>query len=141
MTAREYLSQIEDLNECIKQDLRRKHDKLSMLKGIDYAADKVQTSPSSDQLCDQACSIVELDEKIEKEIVRYLNAREKIIEQIRGLHDVRYNRVLYGFYVECKGLKQMSSELKNSYSNVKQLRNEALDQFEKAYKGEMSYLY
>ena len=141
MTAREYLSQIEDLNECIKQDLRRKHDKLSMLKGIDYAADKVQTSPSSDQLCDQACNIVELDEKIENEIVRYLNAREKIIEQIRGLHDVRYNKVLYEHYVEGKGLKQIWVEMNQGKRTVLRWLDEALVKFDELHAGEMEYLY
>ena len=141
MTAREYLSQVADLNECIEQDLRRRHDKYSMMKGIDYSGDKVQSSPDGDQLTDRVCSIIELDQKIEKEIMQYLNAREKIIGQIRGLHDVRYNRVLYERYVECKSLKQIWIELKQGKRTVLRWLDEALEKFEELYKGEMDYLY
>lgn len=144
MTAAEYLNQIADLDECIKQDQRRREDKMLMAtagKGIDYSADRVQTSPSGDTLCKQVCDICDIDEKIKKEINVFIDAKELIIGQIRGLHNVRYNQVLYGIYVELKSLNQLALELCRSERTIQVWRTEALNEFGRIYKSEMKYFY
>ncbi len=144
MTAAEYLNQIADLDECIKQDQRRREDKMLMAtagKGIDYSADRVQTSPSGDTLCKQVCDICDIDEKIKKEIKVFIDTKELIIRQIRGLHNVRYNQVLYGIYVELKPLNQLALELCRSERTIQVWRTEALNEFEHVYKSEMKYFY
>lgn len=144
MTVREYLNQIADLDECIKQDMRFRLDKIIMAtggKGIDYSYDKIQNTPSGDVLCNQVCEIVELENKISDEIKEFDAARDTIIRQIRGLHDIRFNQVLFGIYVEQKSSRQLAIELLKSERTIQAWHSEALNAFEQAYKDEMRYFY
>jgi len=142
MTAEQYLGQLRNLDECINQDLRR----LETLRGsarqdsaITYDSVKVQSSPQ-DRMADVCAAIVDLDRKINQEIDALYDAKEKIILQIRQLHDVYCNVVLYSIYVEYKSMAQTSRDAGMSYDTVKKYHRIGLQKFYDAYKDDMDFL-
>ena len=67
------------------------------------------------------------------EIDQFADAKEKIIRQIRGLHNKDYVRVLYKVYVQYKSLKVAAAEMKRSYNYTIEVHRKALEAFEKVY--------
>lgn len=136
LTARQYLEQLQELDTNINQDLERLEDMKTnacSTGGIDYSAERVQTSPSGDTLCKQVTNYVALNDEINAEIDRFSDAKEQIIRQIRGLHDARYSQVLFKVYVQFKTLKVASGEMGMSYQYVRNLHSAALARFEEIY--------
>lgn len=136
LTARQYLEQLQELDTNINQDLERLEDMKTnacSTGGIDYSAERVQTSPSGDTLCRQVTNYVAFNDKINTEIDRFSDAKEQIIKQIRGLHDARYSQVLFKVYVQFKTLKVASGEMGMSYQYVRNLHRAALARFEETY--------
>lgn len=142
LSAREYLGQLQELDIYISQDLERLDDMKTnacSTGAIDYSAERVQTSPSGDSLCRQVTNYVAFNEKINAEIDRFVDAKEQIISEIRGLRDKNYIQVLYKVYVQFKTVKQASKEMKKSYNYTVELHNKALAAFEETYKN-LTYL-
>lgn len=135
MTAREYLQQLQDIDVSISQDVSRLEVMQINATGqgaIRYDRDRVQTSPQ-DRLCNDVCDIVSFNERINNRIDRFVDAKEKVIEQIRGLHNAAFNQVLFSVYVEYKTLKQTACEMGKCYAYVRDKHKEALEAFEKTY--------
>ena len=142
LSAKKYLEQLQTFDIYISQDLERLDDmKINAcnIKSIDYSAERVQTSPSGDSLCRQVTNYVTLNEKINAEIDHFVDAKEQIISEIRGLRDKNYIQVLYKVYVQFKTVKQASKEMKKSYNYTVELHNKALAAFEETYKN-LTYL-
>ncbi len=142
MTAEEYLSQLQNLDECIRQDFGRLEDLRNRAKGdkaIDYSGVKVQVS-AEDRMCDSVCNLVTLEEKIVKEINRLADAKELIISQIRELKDVKAMSVLYSVYVEYRNISDTGRKLKMCNDSVKKYRDKGLHDFIEMYKGKMYFL-
>lgn len=135
MTAKEYLQQLQDIDVSINQDVSRLEAMRLNATGqsaIRYDLDKVQTSPQ-DRLCSDVCDIISFNERLNNRIDRFVDAKEKVIAQIRGLHNAAYNQVLFKVYVEYKTLKQAAIEMDRCYAFVRDKHREALAAFEKAY--------
>ena len=137
LSAKQYLSQLEMIDENINQDLER----LAQMKadaygtgGIDYSKERVQTSKVGDKLCSDISRYVAFDEQINAEIDRFVDAKEQIIKEIRGLHDKNFIQVLFKIYVQFKTVKIASQEMKKSYSYTVELHKKALTAFEETYK-------
>lgn len=136
LTARQYLTQLQELDTNINQDLERLKDMKTnacSTGGIDYSAERVQTSPTGDSLCRQVTNYVDFNEQINREIDSFSDAKEQIIKQIRGLHNARYSQVLFKVYVQFKSLKVASGEMGMSYQYVRNLHSAALARFEETY--------
>lgn len=142
ISARKYLEQLQTFDIYISQDIERLDDMKAnacSTGAIDYSAERVQTSPSGDGLCRQVTNYVAFNEKINAEIDRFVDAKEQIISEIRGLRDKNYVQVLYKVYVQFKTVKQASEEMKKSYNYTVELHNKALAAFEETYKN-LTYL-
>lgn len=142
LSAREYLGQLQELDTNINQDLERLDDmKINACStgAIDYSAERVQTSPSGDSLCRQVTNYVAFDDEINAEIDRFVDAKNLIIKQIRGLHNNYFNQILFKVYVQFKSVKQASKEMKKSYNYTVELHNKALAAFEETYEN-LTYL-
>lgn len=142
LTARQYLEQIQEFDICINQDLERLAEmKINACStgAIDYSKDRVQTSPSGDTLCRQVTNYVAFNEKINAEIDSFVDAKEQIIREIRGLRNKNYIQVLYKVYVQYKTLKQASKEMQRCYNYTVEMHNKALMAFEETYKN-LTYL-
>ncbi len=101
--------------------------------GIDYSKDRVQSSTVGDKLCKDVVRYTMFEEQINKEIDEFFDAKNKIIREIRGLHDKRYIQVLTKIYVQFKSVKNAAQEMKLSYSYTIDLHKQALEAFEKTY--------
>lgn len=137
LSARQYLEQLETLDTVINQNLERLEEmKLSAtnIRGIDYSKDRVETSVSGDKLGNDVTRYLTLNEQINAEIDRFVDAKEQIISEIRGLHTNNYVQVLYKVYVQYKSIRQTAKEMKRSYPYVLELHKKALVEFEKTYK-------
>lgn len=137
LSARQYLSQLETIDEQINQDIERLEQMKTDAYGtgsFDYSKDRVQTSPVGDKLCSDVSRYVAFDEQINAEIDRFVDAKEQIIREIRGLHDKNFIQVLFKVYVQFKTVKVASQEMKKSYSYTVDLHNKALAKFEETYK-------
>lgn len=137
LTARQYLEQLQMIDIQINQDIER----LSEMKesalctgGIDYSRERVQTSPVGDKIGTDVTRYMTFNDEINAEIDRFVDAKEQIIKEIRGLHDKNFIQVLFKIYVQFKTVKAASQEMKKSYSYTVDLHKKALEAFEETYK-------
>lgn len=142
MTAEQYLEQIEAIDMQINQDIRRleqMHSAAAGTKAIRYDTDPVQTSPDGDRLLLDVAKYIELEKRINAEIDRFIDVKDLIIRQIRGLHTVKNVQFLYLRYVDYMPLEDVSEEMGISYSTVKRIRLNALAEFGDTYQN-LKYL-
>lgn len=135
MNAKEYLEQIQLIDVKIQQDLERleemKHS-ASGMRAIRYDTDKVQVSPS-DRLCADTARIIDFDEYINREIDRFADQKERVIQQIQGMSNANHMKLLFKVYVQYKTVKQAAAEMNISYSYSVELHKKALQTFETIY--------
>lgn len=142
LSARVYLEQLALIDEQINQDLERLEELKQSARStgsFDYSRERVQTSPIGDKLCSDVSRYVDLDAQINAEIDRFVDAKEQIIREIRGLRNVNYMKVLYKVYVQFKSVKAAAQEIGKSYHYTSELHKKALTAFEEQYKN-LDYL-
>lgn len=137
LTAKEYLEQLEVIDEQINQNLERLEDMKSGAcdtGAIDYSKDRVQTSTSGDKLCSDVVRYLTLNDQINAEIDSFIDAKEQIIREIRSLRKKDFIKILYKIYVQYKSIRVASKEMKLSYSYTIEVHKKALAAFEESYK-------
>lgn len=142
LSAKQYLGQLEVIDEQISQNLERLEDMKTDAKstgGIDYSRERVQTSTSGDKLCNDVVRYLSLNDQINAETDEFVDAKEQIIREIRSLRKKDYIRVLYKIYVQYKSIRQAAKEMKLSYSYVIEVHKKALAVFSETYKN-LTYL-
>lgn len=142
LSAKVYLGQLALIDEQINQDIERLEELKQSARStgsFDYSRERVQTSSVGDKLCSDVSRYVDLDTQINTEIDRFVDAKEQIIREIRGLHHADYVKVLYKVYVQYKSIKVTAQEIGKSCSHTSVIHNRALSAFEEQYKN-LSYL-
>ena len=142
LSAKVYLGQLALIDEQINQDIERLEELKQSARStgsFDYSRERVQTSPIGDKLCSDVSRYVDLDTQINTEIDRFVDAKEQIIREIRGLRNVNYMKVLYKVYVQFKSVKAAAQEIGKSYHYTSELHKKALTAFEEQYKN-LDYL-
>lgn len=137
LTARQYLEQLQMIDMQINQDIERLDEmKQSALctGAIDYSRERVQTSPVSDKIGTDVTRYMIFNDEINAEIDRFVDAKEQIIREIRGLRVKNYIQVLFKVYVQFKSIKVAASEMGMSYQYVREVHKKALEMFEQTYK-------
>lgn len=135
LSAREYLEQLQEIDININQELERLEEMKSGAGGmgaIDYSKDRVQTSPVN-AIEKRVCSYIDFEERLNRHIDQFVDAKERIIAEIRGLHNADYIQVLFRVYVQYKTLKTTAQEMKRSYNFVSGVHKKALEAFESTY--------
>lgn len=123
MTAREYLKQIIFLDCKIDE----KKARVRVLKEgaekrtSNLTPDKVQASGAKDKVGNAVCSYVALEAEIEED----KRKRDKIIGSINLLPPFEAT-VLYKYYVSYKSLKEISRDMRKSYSWVAKTHSSGL---------------
>ena len=134
MKAKEYLQQLQRLDTVINQKIKEVHDlrlQAQSTGGLDYSKKQVQSSPSGDApFVKLICRIIDLEAEINAEIDRFVDEKHKIINQIQGLKNSDYIRLLFKRYVEFKSLERICVEMNFSYDYIKHLHGYALQDFE-----------
>ena len=137
MRAKEYLQQLRRLDTVIDQKIKELDDlkvKSTCIGGFDYSKERVQTSPSGDAPYVRTVSrIVDLNEEINREIDDFVDRKHKIINQIQGLDNPNYIKLLFKRYVEFKKFEEIAFELDFTYQYTIALHGYALKEFEKTY--------
>lgn len=136
LSAKKYLGQLQEIDININQELERLAEMKSNAScsgAIDYSRDRVRTSPVN-ALEKRVSAYTDYEEKINRHIAQFVDAKEQIITEIRGLHHKHYINILYKIYVQYKSIRQAASEMKMSYSYVVQLHKKALKMFAETYR-------
>lgn len=131
LTAKEYLLQIENLTNRIKEQeeyIQRLKDSLS-IAGISYDKDRVQTSPDPDKFGHIFAQIDEQEKVLEDMKTKLVNVRVEALNIIHKIEDDRYRRILTTIYVDMRSLKKAANILSFSYDYMKELHQEALNAF------------
>ena len=137
LSAKRYLEQLQLIDTGINQDLEileeMKEDAIR-LRGIDYTKERVQTSGMGDKLSEDVTRYTAFNDEVNEEIEHFVDIKNKIIEEIRGLHVNNYIQILFKVYVQYKSIRQASMEMNLSYTYVIELHKKALKAFEAQYK-------
>lgn len=134
MTAKEYLNQIRQSEIFIKQrsrELERIKESRIYIPGINYAKDRVQTSPEGGNI--QSERIIDLELEIVDSIKTLNFLRHEIICKIQQMPDTRYSQILYLRYVEYKSIQDIALDLNYEYTYCCELHTKALDNFDELY--------
>lgn len=134
MKAKEYLEQIGELEEKIKQ----KQIQLSCLRetaggaaAIRYDKVQIKQSVHSDLLERNVLKLIDLERQIINDKVALEEMRAQIINEIHDTNDERYIKVLFKRYVEHKSYELIAVECCYSYDYTRVLHSEALRAFGK----------
>ena len=142
VTAKEYLCQLQILDTKINQKIEESAQLRSIVKGRGMSCDseRVQTSPANVQE-NTIIKYLDIEREIDRMIDDYVDQKDKIINQIHELSDVRYIQILYLHYVPneqhvTKRLEDIAVIMKKpngdsySYDHINHLHGEALIAFE-----------
>ncbi len=136
MKAKDYLSQVSVLNVKIGQKQMQYEELLQTAistGAIRYDKEMVQTSLTGDSTSNIICKYIDLQSKINRDIDRFVDLKNKIINEIHELSNVGFIRLLYMRYIEEKRLEEIAVELNYSYQYVRELHGYALKAFTDAH--------
>ena len=94
--------------------------------GIDYSKDKIQTSPSNDQMINYVIKVEELTEQINKLKEESLDVCQNIIETITSIKNDTYQTVLHRRYILMQSWEEISVGMHYSTQRLYELHCEAL---------------
>ena len=130
MTTKVYLGQIRKLDILIGQkikELNRMRERLSILTGIDYTKDRIQSTPSSGNI--EVEEMVDFENEILKLIEDETRLKNRIIAEIQILDNALYVDILFRRYVECLSFEKIACDMNYSYNYVLNIHGRALKDF------------
>jgi len=138
MTAKEYLSQIKEIDQQIGRMQRRRDALRASLYSLgspagSMNADKVQTTVSGDKMLRLIAQADEMELDIVRETLRLRQEQARIAEQIEGLSDQRYRTILHDRYVLCYKWEQIARGMRMDERWVYRLHGQALQAFADRY--------
>lgn len=136
MTVKEYLKQIQYKRHLIERGNERVKEIREMtitLRGVSYDSDKVQTSTHGG-ITAGIEKLADMENKLNKEILRYLELSGKIIDQINRLEDLQCSEILYLRYVDCLRWEEIACKMHIGIRGVYKAHGRALRLFYEKYK-------
>lgn len=133
MRAKDYLRRLRVIRQKKEQSARqldRLQKSLSLLEGIRYDRDKVQTSARDNQM-DEIIRLVDAEREYEHDLLLYTQSERIVVAEINSLKNSDYIDVLYKRYVDGKSFEEISCEMCRSYYRTCHIHGEALAEFEK----------
>lgn len=97
--------------------------------------DTVSGGGNQDKLCDAIAKIVDLEEKIDRTIDRYVAAKQEISATLDKLTDPDQLQVLHKRYVQYMTWEQIACEMNMSYRNVCYIHGKGLQTVNQILKG------
>ena len=144
MTAKEYLRQLPLFDMKIQQKVNERNDLMLMATctgSLGMDPNKVQTSIAGDKMSEAVSKYVDKEAEINQMIDEYVDLKDKIINEIHQLTDVRYVELLYLRYVpdvqthRVKRLEEIACIMKRtdgepySFDHIARLHGQALEDF------------
>ena len=135
MTAKEYLSEVQKLQNDIELEQRELQSVRDAATRIttSYSGVKVQSNSHYDKVADNETKIADLESEIVTDIEQLFALKHRIINQIQGLGNINYVNVLYLRYVELNDFFTIAEQMNYTYQYVVFLHGKALKAFEKQY--------
>lgn len=135
MTPREYLLELQLMKARIVQLQERRQMYLDKATSITAALNpvKVQNSPVADRMGDNVARAADLDARIDEELCSFWDKQDEVTEQIQGLRNMKYMKLLFKVYIQEKSIRQAAGEMRMSYGYVMDLHKKALVAFEEKY--------
>lgn len=137
MTVKEYLTQIQDLEEKVieqKEYVQTLRESLTLIGGGGTDTDKVQSSGTSKSKLEDAIIKIVDAESVLKKMEEHLGLLKiQIAEQIHSMDDLKLNTLLKLRYIDWKkygNIRLVSDEMGYSYDYTKELHRDALKVFE-----------
>lgn len=133
MTAKEYLQQIEILDELIEAKQAELFQLRRLATSVTVPADReaVQTSGTSDKVGEIVVKIVDLESKINTMIDEFIDRKSNCINIIDQLQSPLRHKILHKHYVQYKPLTVIASEIGYSYQYILEMHQKALQEVEK----------
>lgn len=129
MKAKDYLEGIKKLDNIIKA-LIAEHEAMECMATKITAVcegDRVQSSGSQEKMADTVARMIDCQNNIEKNIKKYMNMRENILEVLKLLDNADYIEVLYKRYFEFKKWELIACEMNYGWRGVLKLHGRALN--------------
>lgn len=133
MTAKQYLSEIKKMRHdlvILRHEAEDYHISYESMRGIDYSASKVQTTPKNG-IEEAAWEMLQRHETVIKEIGRLTKEINHRLEIIRNMSRTEYSQILLKRYDEYKTFEQIAVELHYNYNYTCTLHGEALQEISK----------
>lgn len=134
MTTKRYLNRIRLLDIKINQRIEQAEDlkrRAFSLGSPEIKADPVQSSPNQDQLAEAVSRYVDMENKINDMIDKFVAMKDKIISEIQQVEDPRYCTVLYLRYVKYMNMQEISEYMNYEYKYTCKIHGQALIAFER----------
>ena len=131
--AKQYLKRIWGLEGRIKRDTERLESLRAAadgVKAITYDGDRVQTSPA-DTMCERISKLVDLEKKLESEIILLEQTKTEILSTIHSLEDEQAEQVLYLRYLHHKNLYEISDTMGYTLRQLHRIHSRALNKLNK----------
>lgn len=132
MTAKEYLQQAYRLNELIDSDvheLERLRDLAGRISSPNFG-ERVQSSRNLDApFVKYLGDIMEMEEKIQKELCRLVVLKKQILEALESVSDREERLLLTYRYLNNESWEQIAADLSVSMSTVHRIHASALRNF------------
>lgn len=136
MTVKDYLSQLQDLEENIceqKEYIDTIRSSLTSVGGLEMNPDKVQSSSvCKDKFANVVAKVIDEEEKLKRMEERLCLLKVQIAEQIHQMDNLLLKKLLKLRYLEWKQygtIRKVADELGYSYDYTKELHRDALSAF------------
>lgn len=133
--AKEYLNSIKRIDKEIKKKTSEIYQLKTMALSITVATDseRVQSSGDKDRLGATVAKIIDKEKEIDEEVDKYIDIKQKIINQINNMSQESYSDILYYRYVACMKWDDVMDNTHISHSHIFRLHGQALMEFEDKY--------
>lgn len=138
MEPKKYLQQIRIYDSRINTKLEELHHlKEMVLRITPTLKDDVVSGGggSQDKLADAVTKIVDLEEEVNRDIDRYVSAKQEISNTLEKISDPDQLQVLHKRYVQYKTWEQIACEMNMSYRNVCYIHGKGLQSVNQILKG------
>lgn len=134
MNAQQYLRQAYRLDELIKsnqEELKNLREQAVTIGAVDYAKDKIQSSPNSDApFSKTVMKIIELEKSIQADIDKLFNLKLEIREVINNMVDADERLLLRCRYLSYHSWDEICEEMHLSLRSVFRIHTSALKNIE-----------
>jgi DNA-directed RNA polymerase specialized sigma subunit len=138
MTTKDYLNQISYYNKIIDNKLIE----ITQYKELSYSIsavvneERVMSSPDPDKTGCGYVRLEQMEESLDKLIDKYIDVKNKIIEQIEQINNEDYYTVLFLRYVRKFTFEKIANETGWCWRQVHRIHAKALQAFEDKYGSE-----
>ena len=127
MTTKDYLNQISYYNKIIDNKL---------IEITQYNEERVMSSSDPDKIGCGYVRLKQMEESLDKLIDKYIDVKNKIIEQIEQINNEDYYTVLFLRYVRKFTFEKIANETDWCWRQVHRIHAKALQAFEDKYGSE-----